>query len=116
MTTHRVDFIDEDDARRVLLTLFEQIADAAGANADEHLDKVRTGNREKRSIRFAGDRTGQQSLTGSRRSNQQNALRNASAQFLKLLRLAAELPDAGELFLGFFYAPQIPGCDFLFLR
>ena len=42
MTTHRIDLVDEDDARRVLLALLEQIAHARGANADEHFNKVRT--------------------------------------------------------------------------
>ena len=40
MTADRVDFINEDDARRVLLALFEKIAHAAGADADEHFDEV----------------------------------------------------------------------------
>ena len=40
MATDGVDLVDEDDARRVLLALLEQIADARGADADEHLDEV----------------------------------------------------------------------------
>ena len=40
-TSDSVDFVDEDDARRVLLGLFEHVAHAACANADEHFDKVR---------------------------------------------------------------------------
>src|ERR1700674_177765 len=35
-----VDLVDEHDARRVLLRLVEQVADAAGADADEHLDEL----------------------------------------------------------------------------
>jgi hypothetical protein len=34
-----VDFVDEDDARRILLGLLEHVAHAAGADADEHLDE-----------------------------------------------------------------------------
>ncbi len=41
MAADRVDLVDEDDARRVLLALLEHVAHAAGADADEHLDKVR---------------------------------------------------------------------------
>ena len=37
-----VDFIDEDDARRMLFGLLEKVADAAGADADEHFDEFRT--------------------------------------------------------------------------
>ncbi len=36
----RVDLVDEDDGRRVGLGLLEQVADPAGADADEHLDEV----------------------------------------------------------------------------
>src|SRR5690349_23515440 len=42
MASDRVNFIDEDDARSVLLALLEQVAHAARTNADEHLYEVRT--------------------------------------------------------------------------
>src|SRR4029079_15994560 len=35
-----VDLVDEDDGRRVLLGLLEEVADAARADTDEHLDEV----------------------------------------------------------------------------
>ena len=54
MTAHRVDFVDEDDAGRILLALLEQVADPAGAHADKHLHKVRAGDAEERHIRLAG--------------------------------------------------------------
>ncbi len=41
VTADGVDLVDEDDARRVLLPLLEEVAHAAGADADEHLDEVR---------------------------------------------------------------------------
>src|ERR1700678_1573093 len=88
MTAHRIDFVDEDDARRILLALLKQIAHTACAYADKHFNKVRTGDGEKRHIRLAGHSPSQQGLAGSRRSNQQHALGNAAAQLLKLLRLA----------------------------
>ena len=40
MPADRVDFVDEDDAGRILLGLLEHVADTAGADADEHLDEV----------------------------------------------------------------------------
>src|SRR5205823_1034617 len=42
MASDRVDFIDEDDARRILLALLKQVANAACAYAHEHLNKIRT--------------------------------------------------------------------------
>ena len=41
MTADGVDLVDEDDAGRVLLGLLEHVADAARADADEHLDEIR---------------------------------------------------------------------------
>src|SRR4029453_13291024 len=41
-----VDLVHEDDARRGLLCLLEEVADAARADADEHLDEVGAGDRE----------------------------------------------------------------------
>ncbi len=46
-----VDLVDEDDARAVLLGLLEQVTHPGGADADEHLDEVRTGDREERHAR-----------------------------------------------------------------
>src|SRR5207249_8789303 len=57
--------IYEDDAGRVFLALLEQVAHARGADAHEHLDKVRARDGEKRHVRLAGDRLGQQRLAGS---------------------------------------------------
>ncbi len=107
MAADRVDFVDEDDARRVLLALLEQVADAARAHAHEHLHEVRTRDAEERNVGFAGHRPRQQRLAGSRRPNQQHAFGNASAQLLELLRLAQELDDLLQLFLGFIHAGDV---------
>src|SRR5580658_6979263 len=37
-----VNFVDENDARRVLLALLEQVAHTAGAYTDEHFYEIRT--------------------------------------------------------------------------
>ena len=42
MTPDGIDLIYKDDARCVLLALHEQIADARRADANEHLDEVRS--------------------------------------------------------------------------
>src|SRR5271170_2632306 len=98
MASNSVDFVDEDDARGILLTLFEQIAHAAGAHADEHFHEVRPGNREERHIRFAGNRPREQSLAGARRADEQHALWNASAELLEFLRIFQELDNLLQLF------------------
>ena len=75
MAADRVDLVDEDDAGRVLLALLEQIADARGADADEHLDEVRAADREERNVGFARDGAREQRLAGAGRAHQQHALR-----------------------------------------
>src|SRR5262245_42976324 len=98
MAADRVDLVDEHDAGSVLLPLLEQVADARRADADEHLDEVRAADREERYVRFAGDRAREQRLARSRRPHQQNALGNASAELLELLRLLEELDDLLQFF------------------
>ena len=100
MAADRVDFVDEDDAGRVLLGLVEHVADAAGADADEHFDEVRAGNGEERHVGFARDGARQQRLAGAGRADQQHAARDLAAQPLELLRVAQELDDLLEIFLG----------------
>src|SRR5258705_190157 len=78
-----VDLVDEDDARGILLPLLEEVADARGADADEHLDEVGSRDREEGNVGLAGDRPGQERLAGARRPHQQHALRDLSAQLLE---------------------------------
>ena len=44
LAADRVDLVDEDDRPAHAAGLLEQVADAAGADADEHLHEVRTGD------------------------------------------------------------------------
>ena len=87
-----VDLVDEDDRRRVRLGLLEQVADAAGADADEHLDEVGTGDRVERHAGLAGDRPGEQRLAGAGRAVQQHALGDLGADGLELGRVLRGTP------------------------
>ncbi len=60
MAADGIDLIHENDARGVFLRLVEHVADAACADADEHLDKIGTGNREEGAVGFAGNSFGDQ--------------------------------------------------------
>src|SRR5271156_6840708 len=91
VTSNRIDFVDENNARSVLLALFEQIAHAARANADEHFDEVRTRDREERNVRFTSNRPRQQSFARPWRAHKQHALGDASAEFLEFLRILQEV-------------------------
>src|SRR5262245_31745759 len=115
MAPYGVDFVDENDAGGILFALFKEIAHAARAHADEHLDKIRTGDREKRNVGFASNRAGQQRFASSRRADEQYSLGNATAQLLELLRLAQEFDDLLEFFLGFLDSCHVLKRDFLLL-
>src|SRR5574337_780217 len=54
LAADRVDLVDEHDARAVLLGLVEQVPHPGRAHPDEHLDEIRTGDREERYPRFTG--------------------------------------------------------------
>src|SRR3989454_1784092 len=100
MAPDGINFVNEDDAWRILLALFKKIAYAACAYADKHLYEVRTGNREEWNVRFTGNRTRKQGLAGARRPDEQDALGNSPAQFLELLWVFQELNNFLQLFLG----------------
>ena len=76
-----------------LLGLVEEVAHAARADADEHLDEVRARDRVERHARLAGDGAGEQGLAGSGRAVQQHALRDAGADRLELRRVLQEVLD-----------------------
>jgi hypothetical protein len=84
----RVELVDEDDARRLGLGLAKQVADARRANADEHLDELGAADREERDPGLAGDRTGEQGLSGAGRADEEAALGDAAAQAAEFRRRA----------------------------
>ncbi len=100
VTADGVDLVHEDDGRGAGLGLLEQVADAAGADADEHLDEVRAGDREERHAGLAGDGAGQQRLAGAGRAEEQHALRDLGAHGLELGRRLEELLDLLQLLDG----------------
>ena len=80
-------------AGRVGLGLLEQVADAGGADADEHFHEVGTGDGEERHAGLAGDGAGQQGLAGAGRAVEQHALGDLGADGLEFGRLGEELLD-----------------------
>ena len=74
-----VELVDEDDAGRVAAGILEQPSHARGADAGVHLDEIGAAREEERHAGFAGDRAREQRLAGSRRADEQHALRDAAA-------------------------------------
>ena len=107
MATDGVDLVDEDDAGRVLLPLLEQVADARGADADEHLDEIRAGDAEERDARLAGDGAREERLARARRTHEQDALGNAATETLKLLWVLQERDDLFAIVLGLVDASDV---------
>ncbi len=100
MAADGVDLVDEDDRRGVRLGLLEEVTHAGGADTDEHLDEVGTGDRVERDARLAGDGAGEQRLARTGRAVEQDALGDLGADGLELRRLLEELLDLVELLDG----------------
>ena len=89
--TDGVDLIDKDDTRRILLCLFKQIADTGGTHADEHLNKLRTRQREERYVRLSRHRLRKQCFTGTRRADQQRSFRQLGSDLCIFSRIMQEI-------------------------
>ena len=68
LSGNRINLIDKHDTWCILLCILKQITHTARTNTDEHLDEIRTGNREERNTSFSGNCLCKQCLTCSRRS------------------------------------------------
>ena len=96
-----INFVNEDQARAVLLGLLEQIADAAGTHANEHLNELRTRKGEEGNARFTGNGLGQKGFAGAGRADQQKAAGNLSTNGGESLGLLQEGDHFLEFLLGF---------------
>ncbi len=111
LATHCINFINEDNAGRILLRVLEHVANTSRANTDEHFYEVGTGNGKERNLRFACNRFGEQRLTGTRRADKQNAAGNASAKALIFGRVFQIIDHFGDFFFSLVTAGDIRKCD-----
>ena len=95
----RVELVDEHDRRRVLARLLEQLADARGAEAREHLDERRRALRVEVRAGRARDGLRDERLARAGRAVQQDPAGHARPSFSKPLPVAQELDDLDELLL-----------------
>ena len=91
----------------MFLGVFKHVAHARGTDPNKHFDEIGARNREERHLRLTGDGLGQKRLTRPRVADEQNAFRNASAEFLELRRITQEIDELGHFFLGFVAAGNI---------
>ena len=106
-TTHGVDLINEDDTWRFLLCLAEEVANTRCTYADKHFHEVGTAHREEWNASFSSHRLCQKSLTGSRRTYEQGALRNLTTQVGVFLRILQEIHNFLHLLLGTFLSGNV---------
>mmetsp|Transcript_8774 Transcript_8774/g.33112 ORF Transcript_8774/g.33112 Transcript_8774/m.33112 type:complete len:487 (-) Transcript_8774:618-2078(-) len=107
LTAHGIDLVDEDDARRVLARLLEEVAHATGTHADEKLYKVGARHGEEGHVRFASRRLRQEGLSRSGGTAEDRSLRNLGAEVLKLLRVLQELHELHDLLLRLLTARDV---------
>ena len=94
-----VELVDEDDRRRVLARLFEELADPRRAEAGEHLDERGGALRVEARARLVRDGLRGERLAGAGRPVEEDPLRHARAEPLEALRVAQEVDDLLQLLL-----------------
>ncbi len=112
LTSNSIDLVYEDDTWSTLLGLIEQISYTRRADADEHLNEVRSTDCEERHSRFSRSRSGNISLTCSRRSYEEHALRYSCSDLFIFPRILEEVNDLRK-FLFFFFQTGYIGKGYL---
>src|SRR6266480_7043530 len=107
----RVNLVDKYEARRGLFALLEHVADTACTDTDKHLNEIRAADRKEWDICFACDCARQQRLASARRADQQNAFWNATAELLKLFRVAQKLDQFLHFIFCFFDSGDVAKRD-----
>ena len=109
--TDGINFVDKDDTGSLFLGFLKQVTDTGRAHADEHFNKLGTGDAEEGHPGFPGDSLGQQRLTGAGRANQQRALRHGSADGGILAGIVQEVHQFHQCFLGFVLSGHVRKSD-----
>src|ERR1700722_1797173 len=102
-----VQFVNENDARCVALSLLKQVAYPCSTHADKHLDKIAPADQKEWHLGFTGNSARQQCFTGAGRSDQKDTLRNASAHSFILFRVLDKLYHLLEFEFGLVAAGHI---------
>ena len=107
LAAHGVQFVNENDARRLGFGLLEQVADASRAHAHEHLHKIAAADQKERDLGFAGHGPRQKGFAGSGRADQQDALGNRRAQRFVAVRVFQERHHFLQFVLGLIAARHV---------
>ena len=93
----RIQLVDEDDARGLLLGLGEEVADAGRPHTDEHLDEVRAAQAEERHAGFSRDGLGQERLPGAGRADDEHPFGDLAAEAPVAIGVLEEVHDLHQL-------------------
>ena len=99
-TSNGVNLVDENDGRRLLLGLLEQVTDAGRTHPDKHFHEVRAAQAEKGHLGLARDGLRQQRLSRARRAHKQGAFRNLGPELSVLARFLQEVHDFVQFLFG----------------
>jgi hypothetical protein len=110
LASNCIEFIDEDNARGAFLCCRKEIANPAGADTDEHLDKLGSGHREKGNVGFACNSLGKQSFASTWWTNEQDASRDLATELLEASWLFKKLDDLDEFCFCLVNACHISKC------
>src|SRR5215471_7926919 len=113
VSTYRVNFVDENDAWRGFLSLLKHVADARGADANEHLHEIGTADGKERYVCFTRDGTRQQGFAGTGRADHQHAFGDTATEFLKFFRITQKLDQFLHFVLRFLYARHVAKRDLI---
>ena len=105
--SHRINFVDENQARRRLFPLLKHVPHPGGSHSNEHFHKIRSADSVEGNIRLTGNRLGQKGFSCSGRSHHQNPLGDPSAQFLELFGVPQKLHNLTHLILRLLHAGHI---------
>src|SRR5215831_18464520 len=111
VTAYRVDFVDENNARRRFLSLLKHVTHTRGAHADEHLHEIRAADGKEGHVSFTRDGACQKGLASAGRADHQHALGNTATEFLKFFRITQEFDQLLHFVLGFLYAGDVAKRD-----
>ena len=115
LTSDGVYLVYEDDGRRHLLGLVEQVTHTRSADADIELDEVRAGYRQKLHASLSRDGLGYKRFAGTRRAYEQHALGYARAHIRIGAGILQEADDLLQLGLLFVAAGHVREGDLLLL-
>mmetsp|Transcript_10573 Transcript_10573/g.65020 ORF Transcript_10573/g.65020 Transcript_10573/m.65020 type:complete len:789 (-) Transcript_10573:618-2984(-) len=100
LPAHRVDLVDEHNARGLGLGFLEEVTYPGGAHANKEFHELRGSTGEEGHAGLAGDRLGQERLSRTRRAHEEASLGNLCSQSRVLVRTLEEVHDFLKLDLG----------------